>query len=29
MDLEWYKDLNEWFPDRDQSFVPIWGVKII
>ena len=25
MDLEWYNQLNEWFPDRDQAFVPIWG----
>ena len=25
MDLGWYRDLNEWFPDRDQSYVPIWG----
>jgi hypothetical protein len=25
MDLKWYNDLNEWFPDRDQNYVPIWG----
>lgn len=27
MDLAWYNDLNEWFPERDQSFVPIWGAS--
>jgi hypothetical protein len=27
MDLGWYNDLNEWFPNRDQSFVPIWGAS--
>ncbi len=25
MDLGWYNELNEWFPNRDMSFVPIWG----
>ena len=24
MDLGWYHDLNEWFPDRDHNYVPIW-----
>jgi hypothetical protein len=27
MDLHWYQTLNEWFPDRDQSYVPIWGAS--
>ena len=27
MDLEWYNELNEWFPNRDLSFVPIWGAS--
>lgn len=27
MDMEWFCDLNEWFPDRDMSFVPTWGAS--
>lgn len=27
MDMEWFRDLNEWFPDRDMSFVPIVGAS--
>ena len=27
MDMEWFCDLNEWFPDRDMSFVPIVGAS--
>ena len=27
MDLEWFNELNEWFPNRDQSFVTLWGAS--
>ena len=27
MDMEWFRDLNEWFPDRDMSYVPIVGAS--
>jgi hypothetical protein len=27
MDQQWAQDLDEWVPDRDQSYVPIWGAS--